>query len=721
MSGTLTTERGSDVHHAGSQGAAPDPPTHTAAPEAVGGGGADGPGSGEGGGGGGGEGDDEARRATGGDHGHGDARAGRPWPTPLRTQRTLQVVLGAFWILDAALQYQPFMFGDQFVPRYITANAAGQPEPVSWLITTAGHFVSPDVVAINALAATLQLLIGVGLLFRRTVRPALAVSMAWVLTVWFFGEGMGMLLTGSASALTGAPGSVLLYGLLGLMAWPRTAHGAGETAAVPDEGVASSAAGRGLGGPVTPLAVWAGYWLLAALLFLLPANRTATSVSGAITSMAAGQPSWYGHALTHAGGWFGSAGLTQTWLLALAAVVVGLGPLLFRRAEGFLAAGFVLTVLFWLTGQGVGGVLTGSGTDPNTGPLVAILALAMVPTVVPSPRTWTPPALQLVRQHPSLSTGLGLGVLCALLLAATYPAAAESAAGSGSAMPGMSGMALSGSSMTAMSPSSQSGRTARCTSDVAHSGLDVTNPPLMAMGSAKNATMNMNGADASAAAGLNATTPNWSYTGPALPPEEANTLLTDGANGPTDIRMAASGCTHVPTFGQEIGAFSYVQATSQAASRYPTPADAAAAGYQLVSPADYPVTYYVNPDVVAANAAARRTLDPSAIDGLVYAQTPSGQQVLAAAMYILPGTVSEPPMPYGALVQWHQRTNVCGPAATGAAGPLQITGFPPCQAGSPRRPTPDVTMVWQLPVAGGPLAVQPPDIQIVEAAVMQSS
>ena len=29
-------------------------------------------------------------------------------------------------------------------------------------------------------------------------------------------------------------------------------------------------------------------------------------------------------------------------------------------------------------------------------------------------------------------------------------------------------------------------------------------------------------------------------------------------------------------------------------------------------------------------------------------------------------------------------------------------------------------MVWQVPVAGGPLAIQPPDIQIVEAAVMAS-
>jgi hypothetical protein len=37
------------------------------------------------------------------------------------------------------------------------------------------------------------------------------------------------------------------------------------------------------------------------------------------------------------------------------------------------------------------------------------------------------------------------------------------------------------------------------------------------------------------------------------------------------------------------------------------------------------------------------------------------------------------------------------------------------------QPTPYVSMVWQVPVAGGPLATQPPDIQIVEAAVMELS
>ena len=53
--------------------------------------------------------------------------------------------------------------------------------------------------------------------------------------------------------------------------------------------------------------------------------------------------------------------------------------------------------------------------------------------------------------------------------------------------------------------------------------------------------------------------------------------------------------------------------------------------------------------------------------------------------------------------------------------PLAITGTPLCPSGSVLQPTPYLTMVWQVPVAGGPLAIQPPDIQIVEAAVMESS
>ena len=78
--------------------------------------------------------------------------------------------------------------------------------------------------------------------------------------------------------------------------------------------MASSAAGQGIGGAATPLLVWAGYWSLAAVLFLLPDNRTSTSVSSAITGMSSGEPSGYSHFLNSFGNQFGSGGVWTTWL-----------------------------------------------------------------------------------------------------------------------------------------------------------------------------------------------------------------------------------------------------------------------------------------------------------------------------------------------------------------------------------------------------------------------
>ena len=159
--------------------------------------------------------------------------------------------------------------------------------------------------------------------------------------------------------------------------------------------------------------------------------------------------------------------------------------------------------------------------------------------------------------------------------------------------------------------------------------------------------MNMNGADASAAAGVNSTKENWHYTGPAFPTAFAQLLLANGGNNPNQIHMAAPGCAAEPTFSDQINAAQYVQATTKAVAPYTDPAAAEAAGYQPVSPTNYPVVYYVNPAVVAQNQAAGRTLDPAAVDGLVFATMPSGSQVLVAAMYLLPSTLgTDPPMPY---------------------------------------------------------------------------
>ena len=300
----------------------------------------------------------------------------------VRTQRTLQIILGLFWLLDAGLQFQPFMFRSSFTTTYLLNNAQNQPDVIRWIITNVGHFVGPHVAVWNTFFALIQVAIGVGLLFRRTVRPALAVSFFWAFGVWFFGEGLGLIFTGSASALTGAPGSVFIYGLIGMMAWPRS-----RTRQVTQQpvGMASSAAGQGIGGATTPLLVWSGYWSLAAVLFLLPNNRTSTSVSSAITGMSSGEPSAYSHFLNSFGNQFGGGGVWSTWLLAIGSLIVGFGPLLFRRPTPFLALGGLLSAFFWVSGQGLGGIFTGSGTDPNTGPLIILLALAMVPAASAGP------------------------------------------------------------------------------------------------------------------------------------------------------------------------------------------------------------------------------------------------------------------------------------------------------------------------------------------------
>ena len=630
----------------------------------------------------------------------------------LPSQRFLQVLLGLLWVLDAALQFQPYMFGQNFVPSFILANATGQPAFLSAFIIHIGHFVSPDIAVWNTFFALIQLAIGVGLLVRRTVRPALILSFAWALGVWVIGEGLGMLLTGTATALTGAPGSVFVYGLLGLMAWPRRRRHDDRLG-----GIASSAAARGIGGVRTPLAVWSGYWSLAAVLFVLPDNRTTTSISSAIVGMTTNQPRWYAHFLTSVGNQFHTTGTQTAWVLAVLSLVIAIGPLVVRRPGVFLAAGAVVVLAFWVTGQGlVGGLFTGSATDPNTGPLIVLLAVAMVPTVDPRRVEAPPPLSSLLRWNPVAPALGAAAVAAALALSATYPVAvAES---TGAAMAGMAMGSTGGSAAAA--PSTTTSTCVNQQKGFAISGLDLNNTPYMIMSG--HLGMDMNGADASAAAGLNTTEANWHYTGPALPTALAQELLADGNNGPSDIHMAESGCAPSVTASQQIKAEQYVQATSEAVARIANPFEAAAAGYVAVSPMDYPVVYYVNPTLAAANEAANRTLDPKAVDGLVFAKTPSGAEVLAAAMYVLPAMVTKVPMPYGALVQWHQRTAVCGTIGMpNPAAPLGITGFPPCAAGTSTNPTPYMTMVWQVPVSGGPLAIQPPDIQIVEAAIMGSA
>ena len=72
----------------------------------------------------------------------------------------------------------------------------------------------------NTIFAAIQLLIGLGIAWRPTVRLALAASIPWALGVWWFGEGLGGVLSGAADPVSGAPGAVIIYALLAVLLWP---------------------------------------------------------------------------------------------------------------------------------------------------------------------------------------------------------------------------------------------------------------------------------------------------------------------------------------------------------------------------------------------------------------------------------------------------------------------------------------------------------------------
>jgi hypothetical protein len=68
------------------------------------------------------------------------------------------------------------------------------------------------------------------------------------------------------------------------------------------------------------------------------------------------------------------------------------------------------------------------------------------------------------------------------------------------------------------------------------------------------------------------------------------------------------------------------------------------------------------------------------------------------------------------MTQWHAHTNLCTGGQSGLISGFQAEGV--CPAGESPLQTPEMMHVWQVPVPGGPLTMDPTDEQIVEAAIM---
>ena len=173
---------------------------------------------------------------------------------------------------------------------------------------------------------------------------------------------------------------------------------------------ASSAAGRGLLGGTGSLLAWAAIWLFEAIIWLFPFNRTANSISDQLTDTANGEPGWYAHFLTSTGHAFAGTGIWMAAILATVSVIIGLGPLVSRRSGIYIGLGIALALLYWITGEGLGELLTFGGTDPNNGPIIALIGLSVLP-LVPEPARRTDAGARFLAANPLGALGAVLAVI----------------------------------------------------------------------------------------------------------------------------------------------------------------------------------------------------------------------------------------------------------------------------------------------------------------------
>jgi hypothetical protein len=290
------------------------------------------------------------------------------WAPP-DARRLLQLGLAAIWLLDGVLQYQSFMFTKAF-GQMLAASAPGNPAVIAGPITWAAGIVQHHPVGTNAAFATIQLLLGLGIAWRPAVKAALAASVVWSVAVWWFGEGLGGVLAGSASPVNGAPGAVILYALLAVLLWP--AAGAGRPGA-------SFVAARPVGA-TTARVLWLVLWGSLASFSVTAANRTAQGLHDMVAGMTSGEPGWLAAINRGGAALLAHHGLLASIVLAVVLAVIAVGVFLpgpLARAAVVLAV--VVALVIWVVGQDLGAILAGGATDLNSGPLLVLIALAYWP------------------------------------------------------------------------------------------------------------------------------------------------------------------------------------------------------------------------------------------------------------------------------------------------------------------------------------------------------
>ena len=292
--------------------------------------------------------------------------ANRP---PRDLQRTFQLVLATVWLLDAVLQLQPFMFtrGPNGFSGMLNGVAEGNPGWIAHTITWNASNVYHQPVLTNAVFAGAQFLIAFGLIYKRTLKPALVLSIFWSIGVWWFGEGLGAIFSGGATTFGGGPGGVLFYAVLAVLLWPR-------------EGSDQPFVAARAFGVNAAKAIWVVVWGLLALLSVVGSGRSPQALHDLVAGMNSGEPGWLAHIDRSTESLFLHHGTTMAVLLAIVCLVITVGVFLPPQATKLIIVLAVMVFsLIWIAVQNFGGILAGGATDPNSGLLLVLLALVYWP------------------------------------------------------------------------------------------------------------------------------------------------------------------------------------------------------------------------------------------------------------------------------------------------------------------------------------------------------
>jgi hypothetical protein len=127
--------------------------------------------------------------------------------------------------------------------------------------------------------------------------------------------------------------------------------------------------------------LWLVLWLSQAYFVLTPDNRAPGAANGMIAGMQSGEPAWLQSLMRAAASVTANQGLATSVVLAAVFVLIAVGVYLpGPAAKATLVLAIVASAFIWVFAQALGGILASGGTDVNSGPLLALLALTYWPT-----------------------------------------------------------------------------------------------------------------------------------------------------------------------------------------------------------------------------------------------------------------------------------------------------------------------------------------------------